>query len=104
MTVEFGNIFWPVFAAMLASGVVFEIFHFGLGLILTWRQSKKVQAMKEKIAAQMGIDPSQLDITGDLYDNGQFPNFGEGFLPPSESRFPPTTSGSPNDHGHGQYL
>jgi len=60
MTAEFKSIFWPVFAAMVASGTCFEVIHFGLGLFISWRHAKRTQLMKERIAAQLGVDPSQL--------------------------------------------
>lgn len=97
----FGELFWPVFAAMIASGICFEIFHFGLGLLLSWRQMKRAQKMKEEIAAKMGVDPSQLDLMSDMYGGGGFPMMD---FPMGGQDFPPTVSGNADERGHGQYL
>ena len=103
MSPEFGFIFWPVFAAFMASNICLELFNFGLGMWITWKQNKRIQAAKEKIAAQMGIDPSQLDFTMDSNGNNQFGNTFNGIGP---GYFPPAVSGASDghEHGHGQYL
>ena len=101
---QFGQIFWPVLAAMFVSGVSFELFHFGLGMIITWRQQKRMSEMKKKIAEQMGVDPSELELMVDNYENGgDYPMNGFGGGPPNFTL--PTASGENNSgHGHGQYL
>lgn len=98
----FSELFWPMFAAMIASGLCFEAYHFALGMFLSWRQMKRAKEMKEKIAAKMGIDPSQLDLMSDMYGGGGFPMME---FPPGDAQFPPTTSGDPgDDREHGFYL
>ena len=103
---SFAEIFWPAFWAMIASGVVFELFHLGVGLFMNWRAMKHALKMREQIAKKMGIEPEQLDVMADTYGaGGDFPMGGTGF--PPANMFPPTVSGNVEGregHGPGQYL
>ena len=101
---QFGQIFWPVLAAMFVSGISFELFHFGVGMVLTWRQQKQMEETKKKIAEKMGVDPSELELMVDDYQNGGgYPGSGFGGGPPNFTL--PTASGENNsEHVHGQYI
>lgn len=99
---SFIDLFLPMFLAFIAASIVMEILHFLLGLWLATRQAKATKAHFEKMAAQLGIDPEELQAQMESYQGmggmGMMDMMGSA----PGSVMTTTTSGS-REH-HGQYL
>ncbi len=100
---EFIDIFWPIFWAMVASGAVFEVFHLLLGMIIGWRANRRALKMRDQIAEKMGIDPAELDKMADMYGSG-FPGMPPGLPPGGMPPTAPVADEGEEGRSHGQYL
>lgn len=91
---SFSDLFWPMFAAMIASTVVIELAHLALTMYLTRKQMRRYAALQEEMAKKFpdGIPLEQLDFLG-----GSLP----GGLSPMKLNPKPA---SKNDPDFGQYL
>lgn len=92
---SFSDLFWPVFAAMIASTVVVEIAHLGLTMYLTRKQLKRYAALQEEMAKHFpnGIPMDQIELLGGALPGGL-----------AGMRMPPKNSTGGQDPGSGQYL
>lgn len=101
LNVGFWDVFWPVFAALAASAVVFEGFYFLVSLWRARRQLDQLQARAEELKAQ-GLFPSNM-----MGQNGQQPMvFFDLPADPSQGGYPTTPSSGTNGPGDntGQYI
>jgi len=81
----FGEIYWPVAAALLTVFAITEVFHVSVGFWMHKRHQKKVRAMQADMKAQ-GADPFMAAL------------FGAGMAPPPGFN-PETLSGVPGEGG-----
>lgn len=84
MDINFGDIFWPVLAALVASGIVFEILQVAFSFYMTKRQQKMYQEMQKKIASGEIPMPPGMSMENMLTNMEGMPMYGPG----------PTASGS----------
>jgi hypothetical protein len=91
---NFWQVFWPVFSAMLSVLVIMEMYQLGLGYILRKKQDALRKDLEAKIASGE-INPMAAMLGGAGFGGNmpEFPSF-------------PTTSGQTNgeDRGHGTYM
>lgn len=92
---SFSDLFWPMFAAMIASTFVWELFHVALSFYLTRRQMKRFAALQAEMAKQFpdGIPLDQMEFLSGGFPGGGFPGM-------KVNPAPPKGSGA----GSGQYL
>lgn len=91
----FWEIFFPVFSALLASKIVFELIYFIINFTLACRELNRIEKKANSILKEGGIDK--------VYDFSNFYNDAEGFY--KRASFPLTSSGNQEtNRPPGMYL
>lgn len=92
---SFSSLFWPMFAAMVTSTFVWELFHVVLSFYLTRRQMKRFATLQSEMAKQFpdGIPLDQMGLLNGGFSGGGFPGMKINPAPPKDPRT-----------GGGQYL
>lgn len=88
---SFGDLFWPIFLALVAWTLTVEVFHTVLGMWAEKRQRDFLENVKDRVIGGEPLPPG--------FQFVDFHKFPQGGFPPGEGET--TASGH---HHHGQYM